>query len=137
MVTGEFNAHLGKLGGSRGAADVNLQRVLLHEMMERCNLSVVSPGALHQAWLYLSEWGGAYNGGICPRGHRGSLHMMSCSTHCLDDLNNSDNLPLIARLAYVPCPQADVQNGQVQPRINWDRARKTGKIDDYISKSAE
>ena len=46
VVTGEFNAHIGKLGGSRGAADVNLQRVLLHEMMEWCNLSVVSLGSI-------------------------------------------------------------------------------------------
>ena len=34
VVTGDFNAHLGKLGGSREAGDVNVQEVLLHEMME-------------------------------------------------------------------------------------------------------
>ena len=59
--------------------------------------------------------------------------MLSCSTHCMDDLNTLDHLPLTARLAYVPCPQGNVQKGQVQPRINWDRARRTGEIDDYIS----
>ena len=26
-----------------------------------------------------------------------------------------------------------MQKGQVQPRINWDKARRTGKVDDYIS----
>ena len=43
VVTGDFNAHLGKLGGSRGAGDVNMQGVLLHKMMGRCNLR----GSLH------------------------------------------------------------------------------------------
>ena len=38
--------------------------------------------------------------------------MMSCRTHCMDDLNTLDHLPPTARLAYVPCPPGDVQKGQ-------------------------
>ena len=54
VVADDFNAHLGKLGGSRGAGDVNVQGVLIYEMMGRCNLSAVSVGSI-RPWLYLSE----------------------------------------------------------------------------------
>lgn len=75
VVTGDFNVHLQKLGGSRRDDDVNVQGVLLHEMMGRCNLSVVSLGNIASGTGYnLSEWGGAYNGGLHPHGRRGSIH---------------------------------------------------------------
>ena len=134
VVTGDFNAHLGKLGGSRGAGDVNVQGVLLHEMMGRCNLSAVSLGSIASGPGYAYQCGEVHTTvDYVLMDVEAASVMLSCSTHCMDDLNTLDHLPLTARLAYVPCPQGDMQKGQVQPRINWDKARRTGEIDDYVS----
>ena len=43
VVLGDFNAHL---GGARRNAMQNLQGFLLQEVLERCDLSAVSQGAL-------------------------------------------------------------------------------------------
>ena len=48
VVLGDFNAHVGSLGGvnSKGLGDPNVQGVLVSEVMEQCNLSAVSVGSL-------------------------------------------------------------------------------------------
>lgn len=38
VVVGDFHAHLGSFGGSRGLGDINAQGVMLHELMIRCDL---------------------------------------------------------------------------------------------------
>ena len=43
-----LNAHLGNLGGVRGRGDPNVQGVLVHDMLSRCNLGVLL--------LDLCEW---------------------------------------------------------------------------------
>ena len=45
-VLGDFNAHLGGLGGHVGVGESNLQGVLLQDVMDRCSLSAVSLGSL-------------------------------------------------------------------------------------------
>ena len=45
VVLGDFNAHLGSLGGVKGLGDPNVQGVLVSEVMEHCNLSTVSVGS--------------------------------------------------------------------------------------------
>ena len=42
VVIGDFNVHLGELGGPRGRGNPNLRGVMVHEMLTRCALSVVS-----------------------------------------------------------------------------------------------
>ena len=42
VILGNYNAHLGFLGGERGEGNPNLQGVLLSEVMSRCNLSAIS-----------------------------------------------------------------------------------------------
>ena len=46
FILGNFNAHLGALGGQRGVGNTNNQGVLLYEMLGRCNLSVLSLGCI-------------------------------------------------------------------------------------------
>ena len=46
MVLGDFNAHLGALGGGKGKGDPNLQGVMVNEVMARYHLNVVSLGSL-------------------------------------------------------------------------------------------
>ena len=38
IIMGDFNAHLGTLGGPQGHGDPNSQGVLLHELLQRCDL---------------------------------------------------------------------------------------------------
>ena len=52
VIVGDFNAHLGKLGGSRGLGDPNVQGVLLHDLLDRCELNVVSLGSLSSGETY-------------------------------------------------------------------------------------
>ena len=42
IIMGDFNAHLGTLGGPRGRGDPNSQGVLLHELLQRCDLFAAS-----------------------------------------------------------------------------------------------
>ncbi len=46
VVLGDFNAHLGGLGGGRGTGDPNIQGILLQELMGSGNLSAVSLGRI-------------------------------------------------------------------------------------------
>ena len=38
IIMGDFNAHHGTLGGPRGHSNPNSQGVLLHELLQRCDL---------------------------------------------------------------------------------------------------
>lgn len=42
IIMGDFNAHLGTLGGPWGRGDPNSQGVLLHELLQRCDLFAAS-----------------------------------------------------------------------------------------------
>ena len=46
VVLGDFNAHLGVLGGCRGIGEANQQGVLLEDLLRRCDLNAVSLGCL-------------------------------------------------------------------------------------------
>ena len=42
IVMGDFNAHLGTLGGCRGVGDPNQQGMLLQQLITRCNLCCIT-----------------------------------------------------------------------------------------------
>ena len=42
IIMGDFNTHLGTLGSPRGHSDPNSQGVLLHELLQRCDLFAAS-----------------------------------------------------------------------------------------------
>ena len=46
VVLGDFNAHIGVLGGDIRRGKPNMQGVLLSEVMSRCHLSAVSLGSI-------------------------------------------------------------------------------------------
>ena len=46
IVLGDFNAHLGQLGGARGVGEANVQGVLLNDMFSRCHLNTVLLGSV-------------------------------------------------------------------------------------------
>ena len=42
IIMGDFNTHLGALGGPRGRGNPNSQGVLLHDLLQRCDLCAMS-----------------------------------------------------------------------------------------------
>ena len=52
IIMGDFNAHLGTIGGVRGIDEPNQQGLLLHQLITRCNLYAVSLPSLSQGPQY-------------------------------------------------------------------------------------
>ena len=52
LIAGDFNAHLGPLGGIRGQGIPNQQGVLLKQLLDRCELHVVSLSSLSEGPFY-------------------------------------------------------------------------------------
>ena len=100
-VLGDFNAHQGSCGGSRGVGELNIQGVLLQELMDRCRLSAVSLGSVAKGPKH------TYCGGenhttadYIQMDLRASASLASCLTHEMADLNTSDHLPITASMLY-------------------------------------
>ena len=59
IVLGDFNAHLGRLGGIRGRGETNVQGVLVNDMLTRCHLNAVSLGCAatgqHHTYMCVSD----------------------------------------------------------------------------------
>ena len=60
VVMGDFNVHLGELGGPRGRGNPNLRGVMVHEMLTRYALSAVSLGSMASGPLYSYHSGETY-----------------------------------------------------------------------------
>ena len=130
VVLGDFNAHLGTLGGERGKGSSNLQGMLLSEVMDRCNLSAVSLSSLATgpAFTYISGDVKTTVDYALADFEAASL-ISSCQTLPMDDLNTSDHLPLVLELN---CVSHKPNNGlQVSPQIDWEQAKKSGEITEY------
>ena len=56
----------------------------------------------------------------------------SCRTLPMEDLNTSDHLPLTVSLTYEACSLSSVNMCYGLPKIDWDQARKSGAIADYM-----
>ena len=115
IILGDFNAHLGSLGGVRGTGNPNLQGILLSNIMDRHNLCAVSQcdsatGSLH---TYVSG-----NSMTTVDNITASLDATSmispCKTLPMTDLNKSDHLPLVAELTieYLVQTQPDTCNNR-------------------------
>ena len=130
IVLGDFNAHLGSLGGARGVGNPNAQGVLLLDLMSRLNLSAISlcewaTGPLH---TYISGRTTTTIDYILASIDATSI-VSSCKTLPMADLNTSDHLPLVADLSFncnSPAPHSNEQT-----RLDWVQANKTGEITEY------
>lgn len=132
VVLGDFNAHLGGHGGLAGVGESNLQGVLLQEVMDRGNLSAVSLGSLASGpgYTYCSGDVRTTVDYILMNVEAASL-MSSCHTHPMEDLNTSDHLPVTVSLLYEGCSQEQSSTVQRKLRVDWDRARKCGFLEDF------
>ena len=59
VVLGDFNAHLGNLGGLKGNGNTNVQGLLLHQHIVKSDLFVASLSEIAYGWpfTYFPEWG--------------------------------------------------------------------------------
>ena len=104
LVTGNFNAHIGAwVGWSERARGSRGPGVLLHEMMEKCNLSAVSLGSMASGpgYTYLSGESQTTVDYILMDVEAASM-MWSCITHHMDHLNTSDHLPMTVKMMNAP-----------------------------------
>ena len=129
-VLGDFNAHV---GGVRCASEQNLQGVLLQEVLERCDLSAVSMGALASGPSYTYCSGEARTTVDYILMDVDSASMMdSCCTHPFEDLNTSDHLPLSVSLSYGASTGSDDKSA-FPKKIDWAEARKNGSLEAFTA----
>ena len=132
-VLGDFNAHL---GGEYCPGNQNLQEVLLQAVLEKCELSAVSQGALASGPGYTYCTGEVRTTVDYILMDVGAVSMMdSCYTHPMDDLNTSDYLPLTVSLSYDVCLSVQSRNNDTLrfKRIDWVEAEKSGALDEFAS----
>ena len=132
VVVGDFNAHLGELGGLRGLGNPNQQGVLLFDLMERCNLSAVSLGSCASGMLHTYQSGSTKTTVDYVLMDLEAVSMMiSCETVAEDDLNLSDHLPLSVRMSCGEVPECG--SSQESGRIDWVRAQGSFEIEDCVN----
>ena len=129
MIVGDFNAHLGCLGGVRGHGNPNQQGILLHQLLVRCNLYAVSLSALSQGPQY-TFWNSETRTTVdyIIASHDASNYIQHCFTHPPAPLNNSDHLPITVELRV---PSATTSHKPPNPKINWEVALKSDGLATY------
>ena len=117
LIAGDFNVHLGSLGGVRGQGIPNQQGVLLKQLLDRCELHAVSLSSLSE--------------GLCPplelrrpnyviASYKASHYIQHSFKHELFPLTCSDHL-LITTVLNVPITTAGMPHPTMAPKINWKR----------------
>ena len=96
IILGDFNAHLGSLGGPRGRGPANAHGVLLEEFMGRCSLSATSlcSWATGPVYTYVSGEVNTTVDYILADLEATSHLISSCHTFPMSDMNSSDHLPI-------------------------------------------
>ena len=93
IVAGDFNAHLGTLGGPKGTGDPNQEGILIKNLVDRYSLHVMSLAARSEGpgytfWNSTSKTTVDYIIGSADAANL--LH--HCYTHPLAAMNSSDHL---------------------------------------------
>ena len=131
LIVGDFNAHLASLGGVRGHGSPNQQGFLLKQLLDHCELYVVSLSALSEGpsftfWNSDSETTVDY----IIASYDASCYITSCLTHELSPLNCSDHLPLTTTLCLPTSTSTSLGPSPVT-KINGDKAKNTGCLATY------
>lgn len=124
IIMGDFNAHLSNLGSPRGCGNSNSQGVLVHELLQRCNLFSASLSN-HTEGPDYTFW----RGDTCTTVDYVLMDvdaasiMSSCVVHEETSLNTSDHLPISVKLDI---PTDCVENLNTFTRIDWTKAELSG-----------
>jgi len=96
IVMGDFNAHLGTLGGRRCMGQPN-QQGILHQLITCCNLYAVSRASLSQGPLYIFQNSVSQTTvDYVLASQNATEYIRHCYTHDISPLNTSDHLPITA-----------------------------------------
>ena len=131
IIMGDFNAHLGTLGGVRGIGQPNQQGLLLQQLITRCDLYVLSLASLSQGPQYTfhnSELQTTVDYILVS--HNTTEHIAKCFTHDSAPLNTSDHLPITAVLQLAHsnvAPQEQLSHN----KINWSKAIGSTSLQNY------
>ncbi len=131
VIAGDFNAHLGPLGGTRSQDNPNQQGIILKQLLDRCELYVVSLSSLSEGPLY-TFWNSDVQTTVdyIIASYEASHYIQRCFTHERNPFNSSDHLP-ITTLLSIPITTAARSCSTVIPKINWEKAKKTNLLDVY------
>ena len=125
---GDFNAHLGALGGERGVGDPNQQGLLLHQLLTRCNLYVVSLSLLATGPQYTFQNSVTQTTvDYILASQDASHYIQQCFTHMPAALNCSDHLSITMMLRL---PHTTIGTPDLLPkkRVNWSKASKSKQL---------
>ena len=128
VIIGDFNAHLGKLGGVRGQGNPNQQGTLLHQLLVRCKLYAVSLSSISKGPPY-TFWNSTTQTTVdyAIANQDASDYIQHCFTHESSPLNNSDHLP-ISMLLHVPIAAATSLETPATPKVNWAKALRSDQL---------
>ena len=132
-VLGDFNAHLGCLGGVRGSGhNPNPQGLLIKEWADRCQLYAVSmsASAVGPDYTYFSGENRTTVDYIFTDAETAQF-LDSCYTHDLHGLNTSDHLPISVLFSLPTMHLIPKERTQRQVKINWEQAISTGSLHSY------
>ena len=126
LVTGDFNAHLGSLGGSRCSGITNTQGQLLFDLMCRTNMFAASLCHISSGPAY-TYFSGDHHTTVdyCLLDNHAAHILQQCSTSAHHTLNFSDHLPISTELNLIPLSLPEPTN---PPKTNWKRALREGSI---------
>ena len=132
IILGDFNAHLGSLGGLRGRGPANAHGVLLEEFMGRCSLSATSlcSWATGPIYTYVSGEVNTTVDYILADLEATSHLISSCHTFPMSDMNSSDHLSIKVDLDVDCNPQCE-EDCQSLPWLYWEQASKSGENLEY------
>ena len=125
---GDFNAHLGNLGGPKGEGSPNQQGILLQEQIIKNDLFVASLSEVAHGPHHTFQ-SGDVSDYIMLDVNVASL-MVSCGTLEDDDLNTSDHLPQSVQLEFSCKPNNVPILGN---RIDWSSVESSCTLDTYQS----
>ena len=137
MVLGDFNAHLGHLGGSLGSGSApNPQGLIVKEWADRCHLYAVSMSALATGPVYTYFSGDKKTVvDYIFADAETAQHLKSCCVHDMHGLNTSDHLPVTAVLSLQATQSTEKTN--TQSPINWEKAISIGGLKLYQDRLEE
>ena len=131
IIMGDFNAHLGTLGGERGTGQPNQQGILLHQLIARCNLYAVSLSSLSQGPAYTFQNSVSQTTvDYVLANHDATEYIRHCYTHDSAPLNTSDHLPITAVLQFQHST-VNPQGQSTRKRINWSKVRNSTYLHCY------
>ena len=111
--------HGGYLGGERGVGDPNQQGLLLHQLLTRCNLYVVSLSLLATGPQYTFQNSVTQTTvDYILASQDASHYIQQCFIHMPASLNCSDHLPITMMLRP---PHATIGT-LPKRRVNWSKA---------------